>query len=132
MSFKNDFEIFIKNNLTNIKFSVSCCRVRGVFQAPQAACGRSVARHSLPEDAFKTPTRSVVISPSRSVPLVLIQKRKDSEGLKDVAFWNTRDLDIYHKSFHFVPQEPIRTQRSGRCLSYWLAWYHNFFFFLVL
>ena len=29
-----------------------------VFQAPQAACGRSVTRHSLPEDAFKIPTFS--------------------------------------------------------------------------
>ena len=42
MSFRNYFKIFIKNNLTNIKFSVLCCRVRGVFQAPQAACGQSV------------------------------------------------------------------------------------------
>ena len=31
---------------------------------PQAACGQSVTRHSLPEDAFKIPTCSVVISPA--------------------------------------------------------------------
>ena len=48
--------------------SFRCCVVRGVFQVPQAACGRSVTRHSLPEDAFEMPTCSVGISPSRSVP----------------------------------------------------------------
>ena len=79
-SFKNYFEIFIENNLTSIKLSMSCCRVRGVFQAPQAACGRSVTRHSLPEVAFKIPTCSVVILPSRSLPPALSKRRKDSEG----------------------------------------------------
>ena len=33
----------------------------GVFQASRAACGQSVTRHSLPEDAFKIPTCSFVI-----------------------------------------------------------------------
>ena len=78
-SFKNDFKIFIKNNLMNVEFSVSCCRVGGVFQAPQAAFGWSVTCHSLPEDAFKIPTRSVVISPSQLVPPARSGKRKDSE-----------------------------------------------------
>ena len=67
-SFKNYFNIFIKYNLTNVRFLVLCCRVRETFQAPQAACGRSVTHHSLPEDAFKIPTCSVVILPSHSVP----------------------------------------------------------------
>ena len=57
---------------------MSCCRVRGVFQAPQAAWGRSVTHHSLPEDAFKIPTCSVVTSPSRLVPPALSGKQKHS------------------------------------------------------
>ena len=55
--------------------------MRGVFQAPQAACGQSVTRHSPPEDAFKIPTCSVLISSSHSVPPALSGKWNDSEVL---------------------------------------------------
>ena len=62
MTFKTSLRrLRVKNSFTNVKFSVSCCRVRGVFQVLQAACGQSVTCHSLPEDAFKIPTCSVVI-----------------------------------------------------------------------
>ena len=85
-SFKNYLKILIRNNLTNIKFLVSCCRVSGVFQAPQAACGRSIMHHSLPEDTFKIPTCSVVISPNRSVPSALSGKQKHSKGQSTQSF----------------------------------------------
>ena len=46
----------------NVKFLVLCCVVRGIFQVPQAVFGESIVHHTLPEDAFKLPTCSVVIS----------------------------------------------------------------------
>ena len=99
MSFKNYFKIFIKNNLTNVKFSVSCFRVRGVFQAPQAACGRSVARHSHPEDAFKIATCSVAISPSRLVTPTLSEKERHGVLFRFHLLYNNAHF------FHVVFQE---------------------------
>ena len=71
--------------MTDVKFSLSCCWVKGVFQAPQAACGWSITHHRLPEDAFNIPTGSVVISPASARYGRYLHKlngqRKNSRGL---------------------------------------------------